>query len=60
MQLTSIQYDAIMKAIELANDYISNDNFIDYYNNEDGYTNETLAKALDEVEVMIIEANIPF
>lgn len=60
MQLTVIQYDAIMHAINNAKDQIATDTFIDpYAENPDGYTNETLLKALEQVEDMIITANIP-
>lgn len=58
--LSVIEYNVLMQAINNAKDEIANDTFIDPYNNEEGYTNETLLKALDGVEKYIIEANIPF
>lgn len=61
MQLSCIEYDAIMQAINNAKSAISDDEFIDPYGkNKDGYTNETLLTALESVERKIIEANIPF
>lgn len=60
MQLTAIQYDAIMQAINNAKAEIATDTFIDpYAENPDGYTNETLLEALNQVEDKIIDANIP-
>lgn len=60
MNLTVIQYDVIMEAINQAFNTIAEDNFIDpYAENPDGYTNETLFQALKEVEQQIISENIP-
>lgn len=60
MQLTAIQYDAIMQAINNTKAEIADDTFVDpYAENPDGYTNETLLEALNQVEDKIIDANIP-
>ena len=61
MQLSSIEYDAIMQAINNAKATIADDEFIDPYGeNPDGYTNETLLAALVRVEDKIISHNLPF
>lgn len=58
--MTSIQYDAIMMAIELGKAALANDEVLDPYgDNPDGYTNEMLLKALKEVENQIISDNVP-
>lgn len=58
--LTSIEYDVIMQAINNAKAEIADDTFIDpYAENPDGYTNETLLAALERVEDIIYESNIP-
>jgi hypothetical protein len=60
MQLTVIEYDVIMQAINNAYAAIADDEFIDpYAENTDGYTNETLLAALERVENRIITANTP-
>jgi hypothetical protein len=60
MQLTTIQYDAIMMSIDTAKSAIVEDTFIDPYgDNPNGYTNETLLQALEQVENMIISDNVP-
>ena len=60
MWLSTIEYDAIMQAINNAKAAIADDEFIDPYGeNPDGYTNETLLAALNQVEDKIIRANIP-
>lgn len=60
MNLSSIEYNAIMQAINNAKAAIADDEFIDPYGeNPDGYTNETLLEALNSVENKIISANIP-
>lgn len=60
MQLTSIQYTAIMMAIQLGFDAINNDTFLDPYGEQfEGVNNETLAEALKQVETMIMSVNIP-
>lgn len=60
MQLTVIEYDAVMQAINNAKAAIADDEFIDPYGeNPDGYTNETLLAALESVENKIISENIP-
>lgn len=56
MKLTPIQYDAIMQAINNAQNEIADDTFIDPYGeNPDNYTNETLAQALEEVRDKLID-----
>lgn len=61
MNLSSIEYNAIMQAINNAKAAIADDEFIDPYGeNPDGYTNETLLEALNSVEDKIISHNIPF
>lgn len=61
MQLTSIEYNVIMEAINQAYDAIDNDTFMDpYAENPDGYTNESLRKALESVERKIISDNVPY
>lgn len=60
MQLTTIEYDAIMIAIDHARDAIACNTFIpDYVENENGYTNESLAAALERVERYIMISNTP-
>jgi len=59
MQLTSIEYNAIMMAIQLGYNAIEENCFLDPFDdNPDGYTNESLAQALSSVESKIINANI--
>lgn len=61
MQLTKIEYNAIMIAIDKAKDAIGEDTFIDpYAENPDHYTNENLLAALNSVEDKIINAFNPF
>jgi hypothetical protein len=61
MQLTSIEYNAIMMAINNARNEIADDNFIDgYHNTELGHTNDLMLQALDSVETKIISHNVPF
>ena len=60
MQLSTIEYDAIMQAINNAKGAIADDEFIDPYGeNPNGYTNESLLEALNHVESKIISDNIP-
>jgi hypothetical protein len=60
MNLSVIQYDAIMECINHGKALIADDDFIDPYGEiPEGYTNETLLKALIEVENLIIAANTP-
>ena len=60
MNLTSIEYNAIMQAINNAKAAIHDDEFIDPYGEiPEGYTNETLLAALDSVENKIMIANTP-
>ena len=60
MNLSIIQYDVIMMAINEAQNAIIDDTLLDpYAENPNGYTNETLAIALNEVKDKIINANIP-
>jgi hypothetical protein len=61
MQLTSIQYNAIMMAINNAKEMANNGEFLDpYTENPDGYTNQSLLGALNQVENMIIANNLPY
>lgn len=62
MQLTTIEYDAIMKAIDDAKNAIAEDTFIPDYDVDDsqGYTNDSLLEALKSVEDKIISSNTPF
>lgn len=61
MQLTVIEYDVLMQAIENAKCEIADDEFIDpYAENIEGYTNESLLEALESVEKKIIGDNVPF
>ena len=61
MNLSSIEYNAIMMAIDNAKNAIQEDSFLPpYAENPDNYTNETLLKALTSVENKIISDNIPF
>ena len=56
--MTPIQFDAILQAINHAKAGIEEDTFIDPYGeNPDGYNNETLLKALEEVEQKIVSDN---
>lgn len=48
-----------MQAINNAKCELDEDTFIDPYNNENGYTNEDMAQALERVENYIIKDNIP-
>jgi len=60
-QLTSIEYNVIMEAINNAKASLADGDFIDpYAENPDGYTEESLLAALNSVEAKLIEANIPF
>ena len=60
MNLTAIQYDAIMQAINNAKAEIADGTFIDVYAEMPaGYTDETLLQALNDVENKIISDNIP-
>jgi hypothetical protein len=61
MNLTTIEYNVIMEAINNAKSAIHDDEFIDpYADNPDGYTNELLLAALDSVERKIINDNLPY
>lgn len=54
MQLTHIQYDAILQCIEHGRALLKDGDFIDpYAENPEGYTEETLTQALNEVEKII-------
>ena len=60
LYLSVIQYDAIMECINHGKALIADDDFIDPYGEiPDGYNNETLLQALNEVEQKIITDNIP-
>jgi hypothetical protein len=48
-----------MQAIDLYKNTLKTDG-IDEYSNTENYTVESLLKAVDEVEDIIIQANIPF
>lgn len=61
MQLTPIQYNAIMIAINNAKELANNGELLDpYAENPNGYTNQSVSKALNQVEDMIISAVNPF
>lgn len=56
MKLTHIQYDAIMGCIAHGRALIADDDFIDpYAENPDGYTNESLEQAINEVEKLLMD-----
>ena len=57
MQLTVIQYDAIMQAIEWYKSEIDDNMAIIQENPQ--YTADNLVEAIDQVRVSIINANIP-
>ena len=60
MILTTIEYNAVMQAINNAKAAIADDEFIDYYGEyPEDYTNETLLAALDSVENKLISECIP-
>lgn len=59
MNLSVIQYNVIMMAINNARNEILADAFIDPYEQTEQYTNETLLKALNEVEDLIMTSNTP-
>ncbi len=56
LRLTDLEYGVVMQAIENAKNTIAEDEFIDPYNNEEGYTNEILLKALESAEDKIQRA----
>lgn len=58
MQLTTIQYDAIMAAINNYKSDLLTDDIATVYENQD-YTADNLNQAITEVEDKIIKANIP-
>ena len=61
MQLTTIEYNAIMEAINNAKAAIADGEFIDPYGEiPDGYSNETLLEALEQVERKIMSYNVPY
>lgn len=61
MNLSSIEYNAIMMAINDAKAAIADNDFLDpYAENPNGYTNESLLEALNSVENKIMVANVPF
>ena len=61
MNLSSIEYNAIMMAIDNAKDSIAEDAFIDPYAEiPKGYTNELLLEALVTVERKIVGDNLPY
>jgi hypothetical protein len=58
MQLTKEEYNVVMQAINNAKAAIADNEFIDYYaENPDGYTNESLAHALDTIETKLMAFN---
>lgn len=60
MQLSSIEYNAIMMAINDGKNKCEAGEMLDGYDeNFEGYTNESLLEALKSVEDRIINANIP-
>lgn len=61
MNLSVIEYNVLMQAINNAKCAIADDEFIDpYAENPDGYTNDSLLQALESAENKIISDNIPF
>jgi hypothetical protein len=58
-KLSVIQYDAIMQAINNYKAQLEDGALIDY-TGKTTYTGEQLRKAIEEVENIIIKANIPF
>ena len=56
LRLTDLEYNVVMEAIGCAKNLIAEDEFIDPYNNEEGYTNEVLLKALESAEDKIQRA----
>lgn len=61
MTLTTIEYDAIMAAINNAYAEIKQDMFIDPYSeNIEGYTNAALKDALESVEMKLQAIYNPF
>ena len=59
MNLSVIQYDVIMEAINQAKQTIRDENFIDLYCNEENYNHVQLMEALLQVENKLIHANTP-
>lgn len=60
LKLTEIQYNVIMQAINNAKNEIAEDTFIDPYGEiPEGYNNDSLSKALHEVEEKLINTNTP-
>lgn len=58
MQLTDIEYNVVMQALNNAKAEIHDDNFIDYYSeNADMYTNEQLLQAIESVEQKLFNIN---
>jgi hypothetical protein len=62
MQLSSIEYNVIMQAIDNAKNAIHADEFINYYDleNPDHWTNDNLLAALQRVENKIMSDNVPY
>lgn len=61
MKLTSIQYDALMMAIDNAkSDQDLFETILEYNEAPAGYTPDTLHQALEEAEVIIMKAVNPF
>jgi len=56
--LSSIQYDAIMQAIDLYKNTLKTDG-IDEYSNTENYTVDGLMKAVEEVEDIIMQSYNP-
>lgn len=64
MQLTSIEYNAIMQAINNAKDCIAEGLFLEFFcepfgQPPEGYNEETLLQALNSVEHKIVRDNLP-
>lgn len=61
-KLSTIQYDAIMQAIDTYKDILQahEDGYMFDDTGETNYTNTGLLQALEEVEEIIMVSNIPF
>ena len=58
MQLTEIEYNVVMQALNNAKDEIHDDEFIDPYSeNADMYTNEELLQAIESFEQKLFNIN---
>lgn len=59
MKLSSIQYDVIMQAINNAKAELADGTFIDPYSDNE-YSEKQIEQALNDVENIIIDTNIPW